>query len=62
MRFKDIEGQLARWLEELAQYDMQIIHRKGKEHDNADALSRLLDTLCYCDCYRGGAEVDSPPC
>ena len=42
MRFKDIEGQLAQWLEELAQCDMQIIHRKGKEHDNADALSRLL--------------------
>ena len=63
MRFKDIEGQLARWLEELAQYDMQIIHRKGeKTHDDADALSRLPDPLYYCDCYRGGAEVDSLPC
>ena len=62
MRFKDIEGQLARWLEELAQYDMQIIHRKGKEHGNADALSRLPDSLYYCDCYKAGAEVDSLPC
>ena len=32
MRFKDTEGQLARWLEEQAQYDMQIIHRKGEKH------------------------------
>ena len=62
MRFKDTEGQLARWLEELAQYDMQIICRKGKEHDNANALSQIPDPLFYCDCKRGGAEVDSLPC
>jgi len=30
MRFTHIEGQLARWLEELAQFDMEIIHRPGK--------------------------------
>ena len=48
--------------EELAQYDMQIIYRKGKEHGNADALSRLPDSLYYCDCYKAGAEVDSLPC
>ncbi len=29
-RFKYIEGQLARWLEELSQYNMKIIHRKGR--------------------------------
>lgn len=50
MRFKDIEGQLARWLEELAQFDMQIVHRKGKEHANADALSRLPDDIPRCNC------------
>ena len=62
MRFKDIEGQLARWLEELAQFDMQIVHRKGKEHANADALSRLPDDIPRCDCYRAGSEVASLPC
>ena len=33
-------GQLARWLEELAQYDMLIKHRSGKDHLNADYHSR----------------------
>jgi hypothetical protein len=29
-RFKHTERQLARWLEEMAQYDIQIVHRPGK--------------------------------
>ena len=41
MRFKHIEGQLARWLEELVQFDMEIVHRSGKKHQNADGLSRI---------------------
>jgi hypothetical protein len=48
-RFKHIEGQLARWLEELSQYNMTIEHRKGCEHTNADALSRMGDPLRFCD-------------
>jgi len=31
LRFKAIEVQLARWLEELSQYDMVIQHRSGKK-------------------------------
>lgn len=38
--FKDLEGQLARWLERLQQYEFEIIHRKGQLHQNADGLSR----------------------
>ena len=40
MRFKSADGQLAGWLEELAQYDMLIKHRSGKDHLNADYHSR----------------------
>lgn len=40
-----IEGQLARWLEELSQYNMVIQHIPGKKHTNADGLSRIPDTL-----------------
>uniref|UniRef100_A0A3Q2C787 ribonuclease H n=1 Tax=Cyprinodon variegatus TaxID=28743 RepID=A0A3Q2C787_CYPVA len=40
-RFKCPEGQLARWLEELSQYDFHIEHRAGKQHANAGAMSRL---------------------
>lgn len=38
--FKEPEGQLARWLEQLGQYEFDIQHRPGKLHRNADALSR----------------------
>ena len=62
MRFKDAEGQLARWLEELAQFDIQILHRKGSQHTNADALSRVPDNLTHCDCYRAGQDLKCLPC
>ena len=38
--FKDPRGQVARWLEILAQYDFEIQHRPGNKHSNADSLSR----------------------
>ena len=37
-RFKDCAGQLGRWLEELSQYNMDIQHRPGWRHVNADAM------------------------
>lgn len=37
---KEPEGQLARWLEKLAEYKFGIIHRPGRLHTNADSLSR----------------------
>ena len=37
--FKEPEGQLARWLERLQEFTFQTIHRPGKRHTNADALS-----------------------
>lgn len=40
LSFKNPEGQMARWLETLGTYDLQIVHRAGKSHQNADALSR----------------------
>jgi hypothetical protein len=48
--FKEIDGQLARWLEALAQYDFKIVHRKGSKHGNADGLSRRSCTDCrHCE-------------
>ena len=61
-RFKQIEGQLARWLEELSQYDFKILHRKGAEHQNADSLSRIRDLLKKCDCYTAGSKLENLPC
>ena len=41
MSFKDPRDQMARWLEVLCQYQFKIVHRNGKKHSNADALSRV---------------------
>ena len=39
--FKKPVGQVARWIEQLAEYNFEIVHRPGKQHANADALSRI---------------------
>ena len=57
MRFRGIQGQLARWIEELSQFDMQILHSQGRKHSNADALSRIPDLLEPCDCYQAGTDL-----
>ena len=62
MRFRGIQGQLARWIEELSQFDMQILHRQGRKHSNADALSRIPDLLEPCDCYRAGTDLKNLKC
>lgn len=62
MRFKHIEGQLARWLKEMAQFDMEILHRPGNKHTNTDAMNRLPDNGLDCDCYVAGATPKSLPC
>lgn len=46
LKFKNPEGQLARWLEVISTYDMTIEHRPGKKHGNADALSRIPCNQC----------------
>ena len=38
--FKEPEGQIARWIEQLQQYEFSTQHRSGKVHLNADGLSR----------------------
>ena len=46
LNFKEPEGQVARWLEELGAYNLRIEHRPGKKHGNADALSRQECKQC----------------
>ncbi len=48
--FKQPEGQVARWLEELSEFDMDDIeHRPGRKHLNADGLSRGPCPQCKMD-------------
>ena len=51
-RTPDPIGQNARWLEQMEEYDFQIVHRPGTQHGNADALSRRPCDLKGCVCDR----------
>ena len=46
MKFKNPEGQIARWIETLAAYDIKSVHRPGRLHNNADGLSRIPCKQC----------------
>lgn len=50
LNFKNPEGQVARWIEQLQEYEFDIEHRNGRAHGNADALSRrpCFDECKYC--------------
>ena len=44
--FKQLEGQLARWIEKLQEFEYEIVHHPGHRHKNANALSRLSCNQC----------------
>ena len=57
-QFKEPEGQLARWLELLSQFDMEIIHRPGRIHGNGDGLSRRPCPRDCPTCTRGEKRIE----
>ena len=38
----EAKGRLARWIMDLQEFDFSVAHRAGRIHNNADALSRLV--------------------
>ena len=42
----DAQGQTARWMVRLAAFDFDIKHRPGKQHGNADGMSRTPFLRC----------------
>jgi hypothetical protein len=40
LSFKNLEGQTARWIQRLQEYNFTFEHRQGRKHINADALPR----------------------
>ena len=57
MGFKNIERHIAKWIEELTVYNMEIVHRPGMDHVNAYGLSRIPDPLVQCNYYSYGGDV-----
>ena len=48
---------MARWLEALAEFNYKVIHRPGKLHSNADALSRSMCGQCGTQLSEGENSV-----
>ena len=57
--FLNPEGQMARWLERLQELDFEIVHRRGRAHTNADALSRLPCSQCGRESHVTDASVSA---
>lgn len=53
------EGQLARWLGRLEQFNYRIVHRPGRVHSNADSLSRRP---CEAGCSHCARQDPDPVC
>ena len=63
LRFREPQGQLARWIEELSQYNMVLKHRAGVKHLNADALSHIpTRNQVKCDEFVSGVKLTELPC
>ena len=58
VHMKDPEGQLARWLEKLNEFDFSVEYRAGRAHGNADAMSRKP---CRETCACQQQEHSAPP-
>ena len=43
---KPITPQFQTWINELSEYDFDLKYRQGKDHANADGLSRILSSYC----------------
>ena len=55
---KELVAQQARWLDYIEQFDIQVRHRSGTAHRNADALSRRpCEVGRSCSQCRGGKRV-----
>lgn len=62
MSFRELEGQVERWLEELHSFHFSVVHQPGTQHANADTLSwrPCAASMCgYCD-WRDTRELELP--
>ena len=59
--FKFLENIIGKYLEELSQFDIYLVHRSGNHHINADTLTRLNEGS-KCSEYRHDITPKDLPC
>ena len=42
---------------EFSQFDLRVIHRSGKTHQNVDGISGILDAISDCKCFNAGKNL-----
>jgi hypothetical protein len=59
MSFKNLEGNTARWIQRLQEYNFTSEHRQGRKHNNADALSRrpCQEECTHCHIVEARADI-----
>lgn len=61
LRTPQPQGQVARWIATLSEYNFRLEYRKGRKHNNADGLSRQLCANCrQCERMWGPRPIPSP--
>jgi hypothetical protein len=58
MSFKNLEGQTARWIQRLQEYNFTYEHRQSQKHNNADGLLRRPCREEYAHCHEVEARAD----
>lgn len=58
--FKEPEGKLARWLSIIEIFDLEIQHRPGSKHQNADSFSSILQKCKSANCPCCNPSNDAP--
>lgn len=57
LKMQEASSRILRLLQKLAEYDLEIIYKKGKENSNADALSRYVPRVVWAE--KGRESSDS---
>jgi hypothetical protein len=58
MSFKNLQGQTARWIQHMQEYNFTSEHRQGRKHNNAEALSRRSCQEECTHCHKVEAPAD----